>query len=437
VQTVKFPFGEKFLELRLEQPAEVLLPELVPAVPDALAAIRQAMAQPIGSEPLATLARGKRTAVIVVNDITRPAPSESMLTVIMEELTAAGLDPANVAVIIAVGNHEMPTEQEIQEITGRWRNRLKIVSHDCYDESLLTYAGETARHLPVYINSYFAKADLRITTGLITPHQSAGFSGGRKSIIPGITGIKTISTHHSFPIRPEGPVMGIRGNTFHQEAVAAARLVGVDFIVNVIKNYRGQVVEVVAGDLEAAHDRGVDICEKGWVRKFDSGYDVIFVSPGGYPKDIDLHQAQKAISVAEQVVNPGGAIVLIAECRKGIGKFGATLKKADSVDTVIRNFYKEGFSGEGHSSKAYMYARACKKCRLLVVSSIDPAELSDMFMTGFRSLPEAAEAALSNYSTPTAAKPASVGDPGRQPKVLCIPYTGECIPVLAGNLVTA
>jgi nickel-dependent lactate racemase len=277
--------------------------------------------------------------------------------------------------------------------------------------------------LPIYINSYFAQADLKITTGLITPHQSAGFSGGRKSIIPGITGIKTISTHHSFPIRPKGPVMGIiKGNSFHEEAVAAARLVGVDFIVNVIKNYRGEVVEVVAGDLEAAHDRGVDICEKGWVRKFDSGYDVIFVSPGGYPKDIDLHQSQKAVSVGEQVVNPGGTIILIAECRKGIGKFGATLKKADSVDTVISNFYKEGFSGEGHSSKAYMFARACKKCRLLVVSSIDPAELSDMFMTGFRSLAEAAEAALSNY---------------RQPKVLCIPYTGECIPVLTGNLVSA
>ncbi len=423
MQTVRFPFGEKFLELQLEQPAEVLLPELVPAAANELAAIRQAVTQPIGSEPLARLAHGKRTAAIVVNDITRPAPSESMLTVIMEELTAAGLDPANVTVIIAVGNHEMPTEEEIQQITGRWRNRLKIVSHDCYDDNLLIYAGQTARHLPIYINSYFAQADLKITTGLITPHQSAGFSGGRKSIIPGITGIKTISTHHSFPIRPKGPVMGIiKGNSFHEEAVAAARLVGVDFIVNVIKNYRGEVVEVVAGDLEAAHARGVEICEKGWVRKFDSGYDVIFVSPGGYPKDIDLHQSQKAVSVGEQVVNPGGTIILVAECRKGIGKFGATLKKADSVDTVISNFYKEGFSGEGHSSKAYMFARACKKCRLLVVSSIDPAELSDMFMTGFRSLAEAAEAALSNY---------------RQPKVLCIPYTGECIPVLAGNLVSA
>ena len=212
----------------------------------------------------------------------------------------------------------------------------------------------------------------------------------------------------------------IRGNHFHEEAIAAARLVGVDFIVNVIKNYRGEVVEAVAGDLEEAHAQGVEICERSWVRKFDSGYDVVFVSPGGYPKDIDLHQSQKAVSVAEQVINPGGTIVLIAECRKGIGKFGATLKAADSVDMVIRNFYKEGFSGEGHSSKAYMFARACKKCRVSVVTSeIDCGELSEMFMTGFASLQDAAAAALSKYE---------------RPRVLCIPYAGECIPVLTGTL---
>ena len=355
MQVVKFPFGDKFLEVELNQPADVLMPEPAGAAPEKLAVIRQAMAQPIGCERLAKLARGKSSVAIVVNDITRPAPSEAMLTVIMEELTAAGIDAANVTVIVAVGNHELPTPRELKEITGCWRSRLKIVSHNCYDDSSLTYVGETPRHVPVYVNSHYAKASLKILTGLITPHQSAGFSGGRKSVVPGIAGAKTIETHHSFPIRPEGPVMGvIQGNAFHQEAVAAARLAGVDFIVNVIKNYRGEVVEAVAGELEQAHARGVGICEKSWVHKFESGYDVIFVSPGGYPKDIDLHQAQKAISVAEQVVNPGGTIVLVAECRKGIGKFAATLKAADSVDTVIRNFYQQGFSAEGHTSKAYM-----------------------------------------------------------------------------------
>lgn len=418
---IKFPYGRKFLELEIAREVDVLMPAVAPGVKDELAAIREAVRNPIGSERLAKLAQGKRSAAIIVNDITRPAPTENMLTVIMEELTAGGLDAADVAVIVAVGNHEMPTPEELQKITGRWRSKLNVISHNCYDESSLTFAGETQRRLPVYVNSHYAKAELRIATGLITPHQSAGFSGGRKSIVPGIAGLKTLSAHHSFPIRPEEPAMGIiHGNAFHEEALAAARLVGVDFIVNVVKNYRGEVVEVVAGDLEKAHARGIESCERSWVRKFDFGYDVVFVSPGGYPKDIDLHQAQKAVSVAEQVINPGGTIILIAECPKGVGKFGATLKAADSVDTVIRNFYKKGFNGEGHSSKAYLFARACKKCRLLVVTSeIKSRELAEMFMMGYSSLHEAAIAALSNYE---------------QPKVLCIPYAGECIPVLAGTL---
>ena len=305
---LNFLLATEFLELELNQPAEVLMPELVPAAPEQLAAIRQGMAQPIGSERLAKLAKGKCSVAIVVNDITRPAPSEAMLTVIMEELTDSRHRPGKRHRDCGRGQpRDCRRRRNCKRSPAAGAPGSRSSPITATTTAPLTYVGETARHVPVYVNSYYAKASLKILTGLITPHQSAGFSGGRKSVVPGIAGVKTIATHHSFPIRPEGPVMGIiQGNVFHQEAVAAARLAGVDFIVNVIKNYRGEVVEAVAGDLEQAHARGVEICEKSWVRKFDSGYDVIFVSPGGYPKDIDLHQAQKAVSVAEQVVNPGG-----------------------------------------------------------------------------------------------------------------------------------
>jgi nickel-dependent lactate racemase len=144
-------------------------------------------------------------------------------------------------------------------------------------------------------------------------------------------------------------------------------------------------------------------------------YDVVFVSPGRYPKDIDLHQAQKGMVVAEQVTRPGGAIVLIAECRNGIGKFGKVLKEAQSVEQVIEDFNRQGFSAD-NSSKAYLFARCCKDHRVFVVSSgIDPDELAQMFMTGFRSLPEAAEIALAGYA---------------HPSILCIPYAGDVIPIL-------
>ena len=416
MKTVQFPFGDGFLELDLIRKADVFMPAQVAGVPDQLMAVRRALSQPIGSQKLSTLAQGKSTVAIVINDITRPAPTETMLTAIEKELSNAGINAEGVTVIVAVGNHEMPTEQELKTMMGIWYFKLNVVCHDCYDGKELTYVGRTKRGMPVWVNKHYADASVKILTGIITPHQSAGFSGGRKSVVPGIAGIQTLKVHHSFPIRPAGPVMGvIKDNSFHEEAVEGARLAGADFIVNVIKNYRGEVTDAVAGDLEEAHIAGVKICEKSWIRKVDKPYDVVIISPGGYPKDIDLHQSQKAVAVAEQVTKPGGSIVLVAECRKGIGKFGDILKRAKSVDAVIASFAKDGFSAD-HSSKAYMFARAARKHQLLVVTTGVPLdELNNMFMTGFSSLQAAADMVLKTTGNPS---------------VLCIPYGVECIPVL-------
>ena len=416
MQTISFPFGEHFVDLKLTQEADVLLPEMIPAAPDALAAARRALSQPIGCDKLSALARGKTSVAVVINDITRPAPTEIMLTALVEELAEAGIGTERITAIVATGNHEPPTEAELNRMLGTWRSRLHIVCHDCQDQGMLVHLGTTKRGMPVQVNRHYAEASLKILTGIVAPHQSAGFGGGRKSVVPGIAGLETLKIHHSYPIRPPGPVLGIiRGNTFHEEAVAAARLAGADFIINAVKNYRGEVVEFVAGELEAAHLHGVGICEKAWVRKVAKAYDVVFVSPGRYPKDIDLHQAQKGLVVAEQVTRPGGTIVLIAECRNGIGKFGKVLKEARSVEQVIEDFNRQGFSAD-NSSKAYLFARCCKDRRVFVVTSgIDPAELAQMFMTGFRSLPEAAESSLAGYD---------------HPSVLCIPYAGDVIPVL-------
>lgn len=421
METVEFPFGTRKLSLELPDNADVILPVKTPGVADELAAVRQALQHPIGSDRLRDMAPGKTSVVIVINDITRPTPTETILTALMEELSAGGVLPEQVTLLIALGNHEMPTNKEIKKMTGIWYKKLNTICHDCYNKELLSFVGKTKRGMPVYVNKYYTEASLRILTGIITPHQSAGFSGGRKSVVPGIAGIETLKTHHSFPIRPHEPVMGIiKDNSFHEEAVAAARLAGVDFIVNVIKNYNNEIVDVVAGDMEKAHLHGVEVCKNAWVRKVDKPYDVVFVSPGGYPKDIDLHQAQKAVAVAEQVTKPGGVIVLVAECSKGIGKFANILKMADSVDTVIKDFIEKGFSAD-HSSKAYMFARALKKHKLMVVTGgIAENELSKMFMQGFSSLTEAAAAALSINEAPS---------------ILCIPYSGECIPVVSDQLI--
>jgi nickel-dependent lactate racemase len=371
--------------------------------------------------PLPQLARGKSDAIVIVNDITRPAPSRLMLEELLADLEAGGIREDAVTVVIACGNHRPNTPQEIEHMVGAdFASRLRIANHNCADEANLAFCGATDTGLPIWVNSAVAKASLKILTGIITPHHGAGFSGGRKSIIPGVAGLRTLNTHHSFPIRPYQPALGwMRGNPFHEEAVKGARMVGIDFILNVVKNSSGQVVKAVAGELEAAHERGVAICEESWASEIPHEFDIAIVTPGGHPRDINLHQAQKAMSPAETLVEDGGIIVLIAECPEGIGKFGDWLKQAETPREVIERFKHEGFTRE-HSSKAFMCARALERYTVIVsCSGIDKGELEQMF---FRSAP-----------SPQTAVEDALELRGQGSRVLLLPYAVNCIPTVTAG----
>ena len=288
------------------------------------------------------------------------------------------------------------------------------------DDSALTRVSAPGVDIPIRVNSHVAKASLKILTGLIAPHQAAGFSGGRKSLTPGVAALETIAKQHSFPIRPYDPAMGwMKGNPFHEVAITVARTVGIDFIVNVVKNCRGEVVHAVAGHVEAAHEAGVAICEKSWVTTFPRKYDLVIVTPGGFPRDIDLHQAQKAMSTAELVAADGGVIVLIAECADGIGKFAAWLKGAKSPHDVIERFKREGFTRE-HSSKAFMCARALAKHPVVVsCSGISQQDMEAMFFRYAQSPQEAVDEAVKLK--------------GGDPSVLVLPYAVDCVPKIVAS----
>jgi nickel-dependent lactate racemase len=394
---------------------------MLPPVADFGAEIRRAMGAPIGAPPLRAVAAGKRDAVVVVNDITRPAPSREMLAAILEELRIAGISESAVSVIIATGNHRPNTPDEIRQMIGEeFARKLRVVNHACEDEGALTRIDAPGVDVRVRVNALVAKASVKILTGLIAPHQSAGYSGGRKSLAPGVAALETIAKQHSFPIRPYDPAMGwMKGNPFHEVAVKIARTVGIDFIVNVVKNCKGEVVHAVAGDLVAAHEAGVAVCEKSWVTTFPRKYDVVIVTPGGFPRDIDLHQSQKAMSTAELVVADGGAIVLLAECADGIGKFAAWLKDAKSPQEVIQRFTQEGFTRE-HSSKAFMCARALAKLPVVVYcSGIDRQEMEAMFFRPAATAQEAVDAALRMK--------------GDGCGVLVLPYAVDCVPKIGAS----
>lgn len=413
---VKLPYGKTQVEVTVPDGATVAHPRELPRVADVDAEIRRAMAEPIGSPPLKDVAAGRRDAVVVINDITRPAPSREMLAAILDELRLAGIPETAVTVLIATGNHRPNTPDEIARMIGEdFARRLRVINHACEDDGALTRVSAPGVDIPIRVNSRVAKASLKILTGLIAPHQAAGFSGGRKSLTPGVAALETIAKQHSFPIRPYNPAMGwMKGNPFHEVAITVARTVGIDFIVNVVKNCRGEVVHAVAGHVEAAHEAGVAVCEQSWVTPFPRTYDLVIVTPGGFPRDIDLHQAQKAMSTAELVAADGGVIVLIAECADGIGKFAAWLKGATSPHDVIERFKREGFTRE-HSSKAFMCARALAKHPVVVSCvGIGRQDLEAMF---FRYAP-----------SPQEAIDRAVEMKGNDPSVLVLPYAVDCVP---------
>ena len=410
------PYGRGTLPLDAPDGAVVLEPHALPALADPAAAVRAALAHPIDSAPLRELARGARTATIVVNDITRPCPSQLLVEALLAELAAAGLADRDVTLLVATGNHRPNTPAELDAMLGaEICRRLRVVNHDGRDPAVLVTVGVTPRGVPVEVNRLVVEADLTLLTGNIAPHQTAGFSGGRKSIMPGVASERSLRTHHSAPIRSLLPVMGqIAANAFHEEAMAAARMVGVDFIVNSVKNSRGELVAVVAGDLEAAHAAGVAQCEAAWRVTVERPFDVAVVSAGGYPKDIDLHQSQKAVASAELVTRPGAPIVLVAECPDGMGRFAAALLRAASPQAVIDEFLAEGFRGDEHTSKAYMFARALREHPIVVVSDrLDAATLRRMF--------------LDWAPTPDAGLARALAIAGTEARVAVAPHAVDCI----------
>ena len=414
---IDLPYGRSSVPVNIPDNAKTASLQLAPRAVDIRHEIRRALDHPIGSPSLRALSRGLPDAVIVINDTTRPAPSGAMLEALIEDLSHAGIAEDRVTVVIACGNHRPCTPFEIQQMVGDdLAERLCIVNHDARDRKNLTKVGETETGLPVWANKTVVNASFKILTGLIAPHHSAGYSGGRKSIMPGVAGLETLKRHHSFPFRPFEPAYGwMKGNPFHEEAVRIAKKVGIDFVLNVIQDSSGRFFGAVSGNLEAAHEKGVSMGKPFWKIALPHRYDVVITTPGGFPRDIDLHQAQKAVSTAETMIEPGGVIVLIAECRDGLGKWAARwLKAARSPQEVIERFKKEGFT-EDHTSKDFMCARALAQHDVVLYSGgIPEKEVREIFFTP----------ALS----PQAAVDLAVERAGFDPRVLVLSYAVNCVP---------
>jgi len=367
---VWLPYGKT--EVCVRVPTQNFLgliePKEKPGVLDARAEIERALKEPVGSKKLSEIVKPEHKVAIVVDDATRPAPSHLMVPPILDELNMAGVKNENITIIFGCGTHKAVKNEEVVRLLDEAvLNRVKAISHDCKAEDLV-YVGTTQKHgTKVYLNRIFAEADVKILTGDVCFHYYAGYGGGRKSVLPAVSGEETIKHNHAMLLHPNAKTGVLEGNPIHEDMVEAAKLAKVDFILNVVTNSKREIVKAFAGDLEQAFYEGVKVVDDMYRIPVDRKADIVVVSPGGYPADVNLFQAYKGVDSALEVVKRGGVIVLLAECSQGHGNqvFYDWMVKFSDIKAIEREI-KRNFVLGGH--KAYYLLKALQNHQIILVS---------------------------------------------------------------------
>jgi nickel-dependent lactate racemase len=322
---VRLAYGQTGLDVDL--PAErttVVTPEFRPAVADPRAEVVRALRESVAGPPLRDRVRPGQRVAISICDGTRAQPRDVMVPAVLDEL-AGIVDPADIVVLVATGTHRGNTEVELREMLGAdILNRVRVVNHDARDRESLTWVGNFGAGVPVWLNSEWVAADIRITTGFVEPHFFAGFSGGPKMIAPGLAGLDTVLTlHNADRIGDPRATWGvIEGNPVHDDVRAIAAGTGVDYSVDVVLNRDQAIVAAFGGDLFPMHKAACAAARDVAMRPVDAPYDIVITTNSGYPLDQNLYQSVKGMSAAAQVVRPGGMIVCAAECRDGFPDHG-------------------------------------------------------------------------------------------------------------------
>ncbi|MEM0240863.1 MAG: nickel-dependent lactate racemase [Candidatus Nezhaarchaeales archaeon] len=368
---------------------------------DEVSATREALRRPIASKPLCEIAKPGMKAVIVVDDVTRATPRRKIVPVILDELNNAGIPDSDIRVVIALGTHRYLRPEEIVKCVGdEVLRRVEVLNHEWMDREKLVYIGETKSGIPVYVNKLVYEADLIVGIGCILPHLYAGYGGGAKIIQPGVCGEVTTARTHVLGalIGPEN-LLGNPDNEVRREMEEVAEAVGLDFIVNVVLNGRGEVVRVVAGDVKRAFREGVAVAEEIYRREIPRLADVVIVN--SYPAILDYWQAIKGLVHAQLGVKEGGTIILYTDCPEGIsathGKVFEKYSKASltEVERKLRGAEEEDLIG---LSTLFVHKKCLAKAKCICVS--EGLSVRDKDVLGFThadSIAEAVDYALSEH----------------------------------------
>lgn len=335
-------------------------------------AIEQAINRPIGTRPLAEIAKGKKSACIVICDITRPVPNKLILPPLLKTLEASGIPRDKICILIATGLHRPNEGAELEEMVGaEIMQNYRIENHFGKRLEEHVYLGESPRGVPMWIDKRYMEAELKITTGLIEPHLMAGYSGGRKVICPGIVALETVKVWHGpkFLENPNADCGILDGNPVHEENTYIAKQAGCDFIVNVCLDGDRKVTWVGAGDMVVAWMEGVLFCEQVVKASLPAAVDVVVTSCAGYPLDTTWYQAVKGLTGALPIVKKGGTIILAASLSEGIGspEFQFLLKDNPNLDVFIERIMGKDYFVMDQWQLEEM-AKVLRQCKVKVVS---------------------------------------------------------------------
>lgn len=397
-------YGREGLQVELpdENVMAVLRQRQLPALDDPARATRDALADPIGSAPLATIVEGRTDACIVVSDITRPVPNPVILPPVLDILAEAGIPPERVTILIGTGLHRPATGAEIREICGEevLARGVQVVNHRATEADEQLSLGETSRGTPAFIDRAYMDADLRILTGLVEPHLMAGYSGGRKAICPGVAGCDTIMAFHGPRLLepPEARAGNLVHNPVHEEALAVADLAGgADFIVNVTLDEERAITGVFAGEMRSAHEAAMALCERQAKVVLDEPADIVVTSGGGYPLDLTLYQSTKGIVAADLICREGGTIVIAQQNAEGLGSpdFSRLICQED-VHACIREALRTGEICVD-TWQLHVVEKVLRRCSVISISDLPPEDAGRTPFEQAATVEEAVERALAEH----------------------------------------
>ncbi len=416
-------YGSESVDCTLGKASLAKLPET--SLPDPEAEIRASLASPIASPPLVEIVKSGERVVIVTSDITRYTASELYLPIIVEELNRAGIEDNDIEIIIALGIHRKQTIDEHRKILGPLYGRVKVSDHECDAAEALVDIGMTSGGLPVQINRKVIEADRVIVTGTVGLHYFAGFGGGRKSLVPGVASRKTCMATHFAIFNP--PKIGgkhaaaspgtLDGNPVHAAILEAARMVKPDFILNTVLTPEKKIARVFTGELDAAHLKACEAARELYTVNIDAAADLAIVSCGGFPKDINFIQSQKALDYGTRSLQPGGTIILLAECADGFGNptffDWFRYRDLDEFETALRENY------EINGQTAHATLEKARRFRVILLSSFSREQTENMGMEKAVTLDEALAMAYEKLPP--------------NPETVVIPDGGTVLPVIKEN----